>query len=289
MKKLGHGLNKVQKAIFIVFFCVFMLYSLSVLFTIFTVLLESIKGNEDRLAHNFLPTTLSFQNYVNAYYQLVSDNGVNIIGMFFNSVWYSVGGALIGVLTATCLAYAVSKYRFFGRRFLQVIAIVVMVIPIVGALPSQYRIYESLNLLNSPMILISFASGFGLNYLVMNASFDNLSWSYAEAAFIDGAGHFKILFQIMLPQVFPVLTALFLVAFIGIWNDYQSPIIFMEELPTLSSGLYYYKASTAHAFMDFDNGVYYAGVSLCLIPIVIIFILFQNTIMDMSLSGGVKQ
>jgi ABC-type glycerol-3-phosphate transport system permease component len=276
-----------QKIIFYVIMVVFILYTLSIIIPIVWMVLNTFKGAKEYDYGRFFPQGFEVMNYVLAFEELTV-YGTNVVGMMFNSLWFAVGGAALGVLCGTAVAYCISKYRFWGRGLLSAIAIAVMIIPIVGALPSQYKVYDFLNMINSPLILLCFTSGFGMNYLVMRAAFDNLSWSYAEASFIDGAGHFRVFFQVMIPQVFPMLTALFLVAFIGSWNDYMSPLIFMPELPTLSTGLYVYEAKNKKS-MDMSMPLYFTGVMLCLIPVFTLFMIFRNTIMDMSLGGGVKE
>jgi len=279
--------SALERAIFIFIFLFFALYALSIIIPFVWLLMNTLKEAEEYYLGRFFPQGFEIVNYIMAFSKLEVYE-TNAIGMIFNSLWYAIGGAILGVFCSTCLAYCISKYRFWGRNVLNAIAIAVMVIPIVGALPSQYKVYEALKMLNSPLILISFTSGFGMNYLVMLAAFDNLSWSYAEASFIDGAGHFKVFFSIMIPQVIPMITALLLVAFIGIWNDYMSPLIFMRKLPTLATGLYVYE-KISNNNNEMSMPIYYAGVMLCLIPVFTLFMVFQNTIMDISISGGVKE
>lgn len=276
-----------QKIIFYVIMVVFILYALSILIPIFWLLMNTLKTAKEYDYGKFFPQGFEIINYVLAFEELTV-YGTNVIGMMFNSLWYAVGGAALGVICGTAVAYCISKYRFWGRGLLSAIAIAVMIIPVVGSLPSQYKVFEFMGMINSPMILLTFTSGFGLNYLVMRAAFDNLSWSYAEASFIDGAGHFRVFIQVMIPQVMPMISALFLVAFIGAWNDYMSPLIFLPELPTLSTGLYVYEYKNRKS-MDMSMPIYFTGVVLCLIPVFTLFMIFRNTIMDMSLGGGVKE
>lgn len=276
-----------QKIVLYFIMVVFILYTLSIVIPIFWMFLNTFKTAKEYDFGKFFPQGFEWRNYVVAFSELTVYK-TNVLGMMFNSFWYAVGGAGLGVLCGTMVAYSISKYRFWGRGLLSTVAIVVMVVPIVGALPSQYKVYEFLNMINSPFILICFTSGFGMNYLVMRGAFDNLSWNYAEAAFIDGAGHFRVCFQIMLPQVFPMITALFLIAFIGTWNDYMSPLIFMPELPTLSTGLYVYEAKHKKS-MEMSMPIYFTGVMLCLLPVLTLFLIFRNTIMEMSLGGGIKE
>ena len=270
-------------------FTLFVLYAISIIVPMFWMVMNSFKSVQDYRAGQFFPSGLELSNFSEAFNVFYDeDTGVDLFGMIFNSIWYSVGGALLGVICSTFVAYAISKYRFVGRKILSAIAIAVMIIPIVGAMPSQYAVFETLLMIDSPLILLCMTSGFGMNYLVMLAAFDNLSWDYAEASFMDGAGHMRVFIQIMLPQVLPIFTALFLVAFIGVWNDYMSPLVFMPEIPMLATSLYEFK-SLFKKDMDLSMPVYFTGVFLCFVPAFVLFMIFQNTIMDISLSGGVKE
>ena len=289
-KNMKQKKNKFSAAkfVFAIAFILFSLYAVTMIFSLVWLGSTSLKDLEGYYDPSFFPQgEWMFSNYVQAFSELKVGKS-NVIGMIFNSLWYSIGGAFLGVAVSTCFAYVVSKYRFFGRRVLYAIAIVVMLIPIVGALPSQYKLYTALHMINSPLILLCFTSGFGLNFLVMKACFDNLSWSYAEAAFVDGAKHAKVFFTVMLPQVLPTITALFLVAFIGNWNDYMGPLVFMPQLPTLSTGLFLYQERHFDK-VNISKPVFFAGVVLCLVPVLTLFLIFQNTIMDISISGGVKE
>lgn len=290
---MENTINKKKKnyaliVVFTIAFVFFALYTLSILFPLIWLVVTSVKDLEGYYSTSFFPEgTWFFTNYIQAFKDL-EINKVMPYEMLINSLWYSVGGAILGVAVSACFAYVVSKYRFFGRRVLYAIAIVVMLIPIVGALPSQYKLYSQLNMINSPLILLCFTSGFGLNFLVMKACFDNLSWSYAEAAFVDGATHSRVFFTVMLPQVLPTIAALFIVAFIGTWNDYMGPLVFLPKLPTLSTGLFLYQEKNFDK-PNMSKPVFFAGVTLCMLPVLILFLAFQNTIMDISISGGVKE
>ena len=282
-------LTKAQKTVLIIASIFFGLYALTMIYPLFWLFVNTFKTGSAYYEMNFFPKKGQWAfNYFQAFSTLqVRRKGV--ITMLFNSLWYAVGGAFLGVSVSTCLAYAVSKYKFFGRKLITIIAVAIMMIPIVGSLPSQYKLFNTLHMLNSPLILLCFTSGFGLYYLVMTATFNGLSWSYAEAAFIDGAGHFRAFFETILPQVIAPLSGLLLISFIGIWNDYMSPLIFMPKLPTLATGLYVYESLNARRMDEMNMPIYFSGIVICMIPVLTLFLVFQNTIMDISMSGGVKE
>lgn len=269
----------------IVAFVLFVLYALSILYPVFWAIVTSFKSYEEYAADTVaFPTVWHFENYAAAFTSLVA-NGVGMFGMLLNSLWYTIGGAGLGVAVSSTTAYAVSKYRFPGGRILYWVALVTMMIPIVGAIPSQYKIYNMLGILNSPAILVSFANGFGFNFIVQYSFYKNISWTYAEAAQIDGAGNFRIFFTIMLPQALGLLAALFLVSSINFWNDYMGPFLFMPFMPTLAAGLFLFQYENAGSL---DIPVLFAGSLMSIIPIFLLFVFFQEKLMNMTLGGGIK-
>ena len=193
---------------------------------------------------------------------------------------------VISLFFESAVTYIVCKYKFRGRNLLYNLVIFRLMLPIVGSLPSAYRAYKAIGLLNSPLILITATDALtGANFLIMYSFFKGISWEYAEAAFIDGANHFAVYFRIMLPMVMPAVSVLFITGFIGRWNEYMNISIFMDEMPTLAYGLYLFEERCKYGDMGV---VYYAGVAIAAMPCILIFILFQNTIMQTVHMGGIK-
>ena len=231
-----------------------------------------------------IPVPPYFINYVKAFEELtLSDN--TFLMMTFNSLWYAAGSAVCEILSSTLAAYIICKYKFRGRNFLYSMAIIIMMIPIYGNLPAKFKLFSDMKLVNSPLILISMLSGFGGMFIYIYAFFKSVSWAYAESAFIDGATHLQVFLLIMFPMVFPSVTAMAVISFINYWNDYMGPLMFLSNLPTLSSGLILYERKIQYTA---NQPVYFAGVMLSLIPILAIFALLQNTIMNNVYVGGLK-
>jgi len=276
-----------QIIVFSIAFLFFALYAFTIIYTIGWSIIASLK---ERTALNVdpfgLPTfaELNFQNYVYAFSEM-NVEGCNLIMMLMNSIWYSVGGTFISIACSTTMAYVVSKYKFFGKKVLYTTAIVIMTLPIMGTLPASYKLIYSLGLNSSPLILLTFTSGFGMNFVVLYGFFTNVSWSYAEAGLIDGAGDFTIFFKIMLPQAMPAIVSLFIIAFIGVWNDYQGPLLYMPEMPTLATGIYIFKARTSTSG---NFHILFAALNIVMLPVLVLFIAFQETIMNNTAAGGLK-
>lgn len=125
----------------------------------------------------------------------------------------------------------------------------------------------------------------GVGFLVIYAFFKNISWEYAEAAFIDGAGHFTVFFKIMLPMAVPVVGALALLNGIGAWNAYMDVLLYNPDWPTLASGLYGLSRTLPRLG---NTPAYYAALVIALIPILVLFCIFSDKIMKNFSVGGLK-
>lgn len=269
----------------IIVFIIFVLYAFTLIFALFWALSASLKTQSEFYTNvNGLPKEWKFSNYATAF-KSVQANGHNMFSMFWNSVWYSCGGAFLGVFTSSITAYVVAKYKFPGRGLIYGIALVTMMIPIVGSFPSQYKVYTALGIIDTPFLLITKAAGFGFNFIVLFSFFKTLSWTYAEAGFIDGASHLKVFFRIMLPQALPVIGSLFMVSVVGLWNEYMEPNLFLQSYPTLSSGLYIFQLEMTRGI---NYPVLFAGLIVSVIPVVILFVCFQKTMMESMSVGGIK-
>ncbi len=237
----------------------------------------------------------AFENYVTAFlYGFKKDvpygdviRSVYIEEMFLNSLLYAGGGAFCQASCTCITAYLVAKYDNRFSRFLHNVIIVTMILPIVGALPSQVQIMDALHLRNTMIGAWIMKFGFtNIYYLIFYGAFKNLSSGYAEAALIDGANHFQIFFRVMLPLVKSLFGVVFLMFFIEYWNDYQVPMLFLENQPTLSLGLFEF-------FKSYDQMlstpvVKIAGGVIVLIPLILLFMVFKNKLMGNLTEGGIK-
>lgn len=226
-------------------------------------------------------------NYVDAWNNLKHE-GNGVPEMILNSLWFAGGSAILNVFLSSCGAYVCAKYSFRGRNFLYWFALITMMIPVVGSMPSQLKFISSMGVYNSRMFIFVNAATIGATFIIMYGCFKNLDWTYAEAAFMDGAGHFTVFFKIMLPQVISPMTALILSDFIMGWANVENSLVYYPELPTLSTGLYHFRSIVITAEGMRRYPAYFAAILLCIIPTVVLFAIFQKKLMDVQLSGGIK-
>ena len=284
------------KVLFGVVFAIFIVYALSLILPFFFLFNNSLKGAaeyvNDVVSGDIysLPDKMLFRNYIDVFSEMkISDswgNDITFLQMSFNSIWYTVVIVFGGLAASTMVAYCLAKYKFKIRGLLYGIAIVSMTIPIIGTTGAMYELTYDLNIYNTPMypILTSFG-GFGFNFLIMYGFFNSISWSYAEAVFIDGGSHFTAFFRIMLPQVLPAIVTLSIMSFIGAWNDYTTPMLFLPDYPTLASGIY---SVQIHLKRTGNYPQYFSALFISILPILIIFIVFSDTIMQNFTVGGLK-
>jgi ABC-type glycerol-3-phosphate transport system permease component len=279
-------------ALFFIVFVIFVFYALSILYPLVWGFIASLKNADEyylepaNLAEVFaLPKKYYWSNYNYAFFKL-EDHGVNFLSMFWNSTWFSVGSIAINLLFTSLVAYIISKYKFPGRNFLYLVAVLTMIIPIYGTFPATYALYHNLKMVDSPLILLSATGGFGMNFIILTSYYSNISWTYAEAAMMDGAGHFKIYTRIMRPLARPMLASIFLLGFIGKWNDYMSCLLYLpQKYVTLAGGLFDYEIANVQL------GTYpylFAGCFLSLIPVLILFACLSKTMMKNMTFGGIK-
>ena len=286
VKKKGGSVG--AKIVTSVMFAILWAYAASLFFFIFWTFYNSVRTSDEFLTDMLaLPTVWDFGNYLEAY-QYIEYNEVDFIGMFFNSIWFSVGSSAITIFFHAVTGYIFAKYEFPGREVAFKVILFTLALPIVGSLPSMYKVVYGLSLEESPLFLLTYTSGFGANFLVMYSYFKGVDKTYMEAADMDGAGRFCIFFNIMLPLAFAPCFSLFLLTFIGQWNNYETALLFLDTLPTLSSGLYQFSEIMRFSDCTSPETVYFAGVLIASLPVVLIVIFFGDKIMSNVSMGGIK-
>ncbi len=289
INKRRKSVNVYKSVTFAIVFVIFAIYAATVIYALFWLLSNSLKtvaewdANKFNLPKEFIKGN-PIANYVTAWQELNID-GVGIPGMMMTSVWYSVGGSFIAAWFCCMTAYVISKYNFIGKKAIYAVAIFQMILPIVGNLPATYKMYNDLQITNSPLLLIVNAGGLGGNFLILYAAFQGVSNSYMDAARIDGAGQYSVFFRIMLPQVFPAMFAIMLIGFIGTWNDYMGPLLYLPDYPTLATGLMVFEKEMVY---DVNMPVFFAGSMLLIIPTLVIFAAFSDKILTSVSMGGLK-
>ncbi len=278
----------VDKIVFAGVFVFFTLYAASLIYPFVWGFFASLKTPNEYFRDTFaMPKEWLFSNYTKAFNQLQS-NDVGFWSMTWNSIWQTFTGLFVSLSVLSLMSYTVAKYEFKMKTFILGLNMFLILIPIGSSMAATYRLYHSYGIVNNPLFfVVTSTGGFGMSFLIFMGFYRNISWSYAEAAFIDGAGHFRVYTQIMLPMAAPMLGCMVITGFIGRWNDYMTPILYMDAYPTLASGLFTYRQVSVERYGTYP--VFFAGSLISMVPTLVLYTLFHKTIMENMLGGGVKE
>ena len=233
-----------------------------------------------------------FSNYAAAFSALqIFREGREIMApeMLLNSLLYAGGSGVVSVITACLASYILAKYSYLKWvRGLWVIVLITNYLPISSSLAANIKLLTDLGLYDSLLGVIFWQCGaFGYIFLIYYATWKSVSWSYAEAAFIDGAGHFRTMLLIMWPMTRTIFGVLFIQQFITLWNDYMTPIIYLPSYPNLSYGAYQFQFSVADVNIA-TPPIQIAGLLMLALPVFILFLIFRNKLMGSLTLGGLK-
>ena len=286
--RLFHYFKRKSKAEAILHLCVsfvFLAVALSYIYILVWALFAGLKTHTEVVMSPFtLPAEWHWEHFLEVF-KTLEVNGNNFFDMFLNSVWFSVVGVLIQQFVSINLAYACTKYTFPGSKFLYTLVLIVITFPIYGNSGAMYKLIKNTGLLNSYAQIITTASAATMYFIYYVAFFKNLSWTYAEAAMMDGADDFQIYFRVMFPQAKPIFGALFLSQWIVQWNSYESALVYLPKLPLLPVGIYQFSTEMQfRARLD----ILFAACVIVAIPAILLFAIFNKAITTSVSVGGIK-
>lgn len=207
----------------------------------------------------------------------------------FNSLLYSVFGALLATVLAAAAGYALAKYRFRGRELIFGMVLGGVLVPAAATALPLYLLFSQIGLANTYMavLLPSLISPFGL-YLCRIYADASVPDSIIESARLEGAGEARIFFTLGLRLMSPALVTVFLFQMVGIWNNYFLPLVMLadEELYPITLGLV-----TWQSYQSRDVGMYtnvVTGSMLSVIPLIIAIIVLQRFWRGGMTAGAVK-
>ena len=294
--------QSVGQAIFkAVLWTLMILYCVSMLFPLLWMIYTTFKSEFEFTINAFdFPQAIAetgfsnFKNMLEIFVMPVIKNGYpaeyRFPQMFGFSVIWAFSTSFINVFFTTIVAYVMAKYRFRGREFLYALGIFVMITPIVGNFPSAMTVKKALGVYDNMLltILTTPSTVFsGVHFMLMYAAFKHVSWTYAEAAFIDGASDHMVMYAIMIPLVLPTCAVLFVLQFLGAWNDYGTFIIWLPSYPTLAYGMLTFQANADKYGATVPEIM--AGFTLVAIPNIILYLSAQKLILAKFTVGGLKE
>lgn len=210
----------------------------------------------------------------------------NFVRVYANSLMVSASSVLIGVLAATMIGYAVAKYQFKLRTFLNYFIIVTMMVPAQVGLIGYVIEMRTLGIGNTllPVILIWSAWSFGAFFMVQFIK-DTVPNEVIECARMDGASEPRIFFTIVMPLIKPGLITLATLLFLWSWNNYLLPLVTINNSDNYTIPLF---VSTLGFVHRTDYGARMAALALATLPVLVIFLLGSRSFIKGITAGAVK-
>ncbi|MDD3334735.1 MAG: carbohydrate ABC transporter permease [Eubacteriales bacterium] len=262
------------------------LFGLFMIYPLLWMLTSSFKpGNEIFKGTSFLPTTWTLENYS------VGWSGISgySFGHFLLNSFYIVVLAIIGnVLSCSMAAYSFSKVEYRSRNLWFTLMLVSMMLPLHVRLIPQYILYNKLGWVNTyyPMIIPKFLATEGFFVFMMTQYMRALPRDIDEAATIDGCNHVMHYARIILPLSVPSIITTCIFTFIWTWNDFFTQMIYLSNIRTftVSIALRQYTDAMGESYW----GAMFSMSIVSLIPLFLMFILFQRYLIEGVTAGSIK-
>ena len=237
-------------------------------------------------------TGFSFQGYIGLFTSYVAVNRATgipyLITGLINTLIITVPSTLLGLFASAFSAYAFAKIKFKGRNVLFFILLMTMMIPGALLFVPSFIIYNHLNLINTFFPLIVPGSfGTAMCVFFLRQAFMAIPDDYIEAAKLDGIGHFRIFWKIVVPLSLPALISQGLLGFVGGYNDYLGPLLYLQnsDLYTLQTALHLIYSQQTNSG---DNQMFLAATVVSLLPTILIFLFAQKYFVKGITNSGLK-
>lgn len=258
-----------------------LLIALVTIFPFIWMLFSSFAPNSEivKIGGNILPLPQTLSNYQDI------QTKFNFLRMFANSLFISILTTVIIIYTSSLVGFVFAKFRFIGKNLLFGVVMATMMLPWAVTIIPKYEMMVDFGWLNTykSLIVPSMVSGFGI--FMFRQSISQISDEMIEAARIDGANDFYIFHKIILPMSTNTISSLAIFQFLWSWEDFLWPYLMIndENKQLLSVGLRMFNGQYGT-----DYGGLFAATSISIIPVVIIYIIFQKRFIAGVASGSVK-
>lgn len=255
------------------------------IFPVYLLITMSLKSDIQLSVDIFgLPNPIRWSNYNQAFYKL--------IGNLFNSIFISVASTVTIMFLSALTGFAFSRMQFPGKNFFYLLLFILMMIPGILALAPKLKLIEDLGLKDSwwSLYLTYIAGGQVMGTVLCKNFLDGQPKELFQAAVIDGAGTFDLFLRICLPLAKPILSTIFVLNVVEIYNDYFTPFMYLESMDkmpiTVALKLFQVK------FLEGQSGAVaasmFSGFAISTIPLIIIFMFGSKVYVEGLTSGAVK-
>lgn len=257
-------------------------WALTTIFPFLWVILNSFKPSAEVLASSFaLPKAFTLQNYLNAF------SNLNVLKAYKTSVIIS-GSVTIGVmLLSTMLAFAMTRYHFKGKKFLNGMIVASLMFPVFSTIIPVFKMMVSWDLVNKEIavILPQIAGNLAFATIIMMGFLKSIPIELEEAAYMEGANVFQVFAKIIVPLSKASLSTVGIFSFLWSYNDLFVQMIMIRDRSKYPVCSLLQEISSKYGT---DYGLMAASVTIIVIPVLIVYILLQKNIIKGLTAGAVK-
>lgn len=288
VKASGYGSQKGENTRYDVLVYAFLtLGAVIMVVPLWWMFISSLKTKEQFLLTQLslaVPPSPQWSNYTKNVWQMDPKLQLGIL----NSIIVAVSTIVVGTFVSSMAAFAYSKLRFPGKEKLFLAELATMMIPFSIIMIPQFIIYSRIGWLDTwkPLIIPGMLGNVSMIFF-LRQYMSGIPTSMIESARIDGAGYFRIFMQIMLPNAKPAIAAQGILWFMGAWNDYFAPSIYLNTPEKLTVQVMIAKLNAMYAIQT-DYPLLLAASVIALLPILVVFMVFQKQIIASVAMTGLK-
>jgi raffinose/stachyose/melibiose transport system permease protein len=230
-----------------------------------------------------LPLNPSFENYILAW------ENTNLMIYFANSLFITSVSIVFIIIFAIMVAFVMARYRFRMRKVMYFFFLIGMLIPTQTTLVPLFVMFRNFGLINKlPTLLLPYVGvGVPLAIFILESFIrTSVPKELDEAAWIDGAGSFRILTMIIMPMTRPAIATVTIMSYLFVWNDLSFPLVFINNdlKKTLQAGLRNYMGEFTTLYTQLM-----AAMVLSIVPIMLVYFIFQRDLVKGLLAGSLKE
>lgn len=263
---------------------ILIIWALLVIFPFLWMVMTAFKADPEIIFSPWtLPASPQWDNFARAWTEAR-------IGQYArNSLFVVLGATALTLLTSSMAAYVLSRFDFPGNRFIFYLFIAGLMFPVFLALVPLFFVVRNLQLLGTLHGLILVYTAYSLPFTIffLTGFFRTLPSEVAEAAIVDGASHYRVFFNIMLPLAQPGLVAVGIFNILGQWNQFILPLVLNpnQDNYVLTQGLAFLAIQQGY---QNDYSALFAALTITMVPTLIVYTLFQQRLEAGLTAGALK-
>ncbi|EOL48822.1 hypothetical protein RV11_GL003317 [Enterococcus phoeniculicola] len=205
-----------------------------------------------------------------------------------NTVIVSLSVTIVGTITSSMAAFSFAKLRMPHKNALFLMLLAALMIPYPAVMIPQFMMFSKIGWVDTllPLIVPGMFGNITMIFF-LRQYLSNIPDSVVEAAKIDGAGYLKMFFQLIFPLIRPAVAAQFILWFMGVWNDYLAPLVYLNSPEKQTLQVVIANLNAAYAIQT-DYPLIMAASVVSLLPVLIVFIIFQKQIIESVALSGMK-